>query len=289
MSDHESAANPPGPEACGGGLPTADSERDRSISAMWSIAVLAIVAAAYLTWTAWEDRGTRLEVRFASGDGISEGDAVRYRGIAVGRVIEVALDRVESGVLIVIECEDAVAAMAGEQSRFWVVRPRLDLRGVAGLDTVVGPRYLEMRPAGSPPSTSFRGLDEAPVVEEISEGDLQLVLEARERGSLRRGAAVQHRGVRVGDVLSVALADDGRQVEAEVLIRANYAHLVKRNTEFFQVGAVEVGLSLDGLRTRIDSIETLLLGGVGFATPDSPSASVVDGSRFRLELDPPGH
>ena len=257
-------------------------ERDRSLSAAWLVAIAAIGLAGYLAWSGWRNRGEMLEIRFASGNGISEGDDVRYRGIAVGRVEDLRLETEGTGVVVEIECDAEVAKLAGAETRFWVVRPRLDLGGVTGLDTVVGPRYLEMRPAGEPAVRAFRGLDEAPVVEEISDGDLLLVLEAADRGSLRRGASVRYRGVEVGKVRSVDLAGDGRRVEAEVLIRAPHADLVVRDTKFFQIGAVEVGLSLEGLRTRIDSLETLLLGGVGFATPKDGGAGVADGARFEL-------
>jgi paraquat-inducible protein B len=261
-------------------------ERDRSLSAAWLVAIAAIGLAGYLAWSGWNERGETLEVRFASGNGISQGDDVRYRGIVIGRVEDLRLETDGTGVVVEVECDADVAAMAGAETRFWVVRPRLDLGGVTGLDTVVGPRYLETRPAGEPAVRAFRGLDEAPVVEEIADGDLLLVLEAADRGSLRRRAAVRHRGVEVGKVLSVDLAEDGRRVEAEVLIRAPHADLVGRDTKFFQIGAVEVGLSLDGLRTRIDSLETLLLGGVGFATPEDGDAGVADGARFELHDAP---
>jgi paraquat-inducible protein B len=266
--------------------PIAIAERDRTTSLAWIVTVIAVGLAGYLAWSSWTGRGEMLEIRFASGNGISEGDDVRHRGIVVGRVVDLRLESDGTGVFVDIECDRDVAAMAGAETRFWVVRPRLDLGGVTGLDTVVGPRYLEMRPAGEPAVRAFRGLDEAPVVEEIADGDLLLVLEAADRGSLRRGASVRHRGVEVGKVLSVGLAEGGRRVEAEVLIRAPQADLVGRDTKFFQIGAVEVGLSLEGLRTRIDSLETLLLGGVGFATPENDAAGVADGARFELHDAP---
>ena len=84
-------------------------ERDRSFSAAWLVAVAAIGLAGYLAWSGWNERGEMLEVRFASGNGISEGDDVRYRGIVVGRVEDLRLETEGTGVVVEIECDAEVA------------------------------------------------------------------------------------------------------------------------------------------------------------------------------------
>lgn len=263
--------------------PARRAPRPRRVSWAWLVPAAAVVLAAVLAVEAARERGVAIQVRFSEGHGLAIGDPVRFRGIAVGRITKVAIADAGSGVMVSADLDRQVADLSGEGTRFWIVRPRLDLRGVGGLDTIVGPRYLEVRPAGDLPRRDFVGLDTPPAVEQIGDGDLLLTLDAARRGSLQVGAGVYYRGVRIGTVLSVALAADAGSVEAEVLIETAYASLIRPRTRFFPAGSVEVGVSLDGLKTRIDSLETLLLGGVGVATPPAAGDPVASGHRFVMD------
>lgn len=266
--------------------PSAVVARDPSASLAWLALLAAIGLAIGLLWSSWRERGTPIEIEFPQGHGLAVGDAVRHRGISVGTVSDVALAPDGSQVVVHAEIDRSVAALAGEASRFWIVRPRVDLAGVGGLDTIVGPRYVELRPAAGEPARRFVGLDEPPAVESIEPGDRRFLIDASARGSLARGAGVYYRQVRVGTVLSIGLADDANSVEAEILVEARYAPLVRARTRFFPVGALEFGLSLEGLRTRIDSLETLLLGGIAFATPPDAGREAPDGMRFAMDPRP---
>lgn len=266
--------------------PAAIVARDPRASLSWLALLAAVGLAIGLLWSSWRERGIPIEIEFPQGHGLAVGDAVRHRGISVGTVGEVSLSPDGSRVVVRAEIDRAVAAIAGEASRFWIVRPRLDLAGVGGLDTIVGPRYVEMRPEAGEPSRRFLGLDEPPAVESVEAGDRRFRIDASARGSLARGAGVYYRQVRVGTVLSVGLADDANSVEAEILVEARYAPLVRARTRFYPVGAFEFGLSLEGFRTRIDSLETVLLGGVAFATPPDAGREAPDGARFTMDPKP---
>jgi paraquat-inducible protein B len=263
--------------------PSALVARDPRASLAWLALIAAVLLAIGLVWSSWRERGTPIEIEFPEGHGLAVGDAVRHRGISVGTVREVVLASDGSRVVVHAEIDRPVAALAGEGTRFWIVRPRVDLAGVGGLDTIVGPRYVEMRPEGASSARRFVGLDQPPAVESIEPGDRRFLIDASARGSLARGAGVYYRQVRVGTVLSVGLADDSNSVQAEILVEARYAPLVQARTRFFPVGTFEFGLSLEGLRTRIDSLETLLLGGVAFATPPGGGREAPDGLRFAMD------
>ena len=131
----------------------------------------------------------------------------------------------------------------------------------------------------------FQGLAEAPIIDDIAPGDLSLVLVAGNRGSLHSGSAVLYRGVRIGSILSTALAEDATGVIADVLIRARYAPLVRENSRFFQTGAFDVEIGLSGGRARLDSLETLLVGGVSLVTPTRFGEQVETGHVFAVDAE----
>jgi hypothetical protein len=253
----------------------------------WVVPILALGLAGWLAYHAWSLRGATVTVHLDEGYGLKPGDEVRYRGIAVGEVHEVELVEAPAGIRATVRLQAGADRLARAGSRFWVVRPQLGLAGVAGLETLVGPRYLAVLPGRGSRQRHFVGLTEPPVVEAVEPGDLEIILVTDQRGSLRRGAPVTYRQVRVGTVLSVGLTSDGGAVEARVHVDRAYLQLIREQTRFWRTGGVEAKVGLGGLSLQMESLEALLGGGVALATPPEAGALVRTGHRFPLEAAPP--
>jgi paraquat-inducible protein B len=69
----------------------------------------------------------------------------------------------------------------------------------------------------------------------------------------------------VGEVSDYELASTGDAVNIFVIIYKKYVPLVRENSAFFNVSGMDFGL-FSGLKT--ESLETLVAGGVAFATPE---------------------
>jgi hypothetical protein len=268
-------------------VPTAAIRPRRRISAAWIVPVVALVAAVWLAVGAWRDRGVPLEIQLEQGYGLKVGDEVRYRGIPVGEVRAIELDEPGGGICVRAALRAQAERLARGGSRFWVVRPQLGLSRIAGLETLVGPRYLAVLPGDGPRRRDFVGLAAPPVVERQEPGDLEVVVTASARGGLGRGAPVTFRQVTVGTVLSVGLTSDGGAVEARIHVDKAYAQLIRQGTRFWNVGGLEASMGLTGMTLEMESLEVLLAGGVALATPPDAGDVVRTGHRFELEAEPP--
>jgi paraquat-inducible protein B len=249
---------------------------------LWLVPLAALLFVLWAGWQAWRSRGHSVTVTFQQGHGILAGDAVKHRGIAVGEVREVALGPDAGSVLLTLALRNDAAGLAREGSRFWLVRPEIGLQRVAGLDTIVGARYVEVAPGSGSPERRFVGLEAPPIVLERSPGDLSVLVECLRRGSLSPGAPVTYRQVQVGVVESVALAADAGSVEVLVHIDAEFAPLLRVNSVFWDSGGIEVGVGLKGLTAAIESPAALLRGGISFATPTDAGSAAANGDRFRM-------
>jgi hypothetical protein len=225
-------------------------------------------------------RGTAITVDLAEGHGLQIGDDLRYRGTTVGEVT--GIDVVEGGLRIRAMLSASAGKLAAAGARIWIVRPQVGVTGVAGLETVVGPRYLAILPGDGPPQRQFVGLEAPPIVEAIEPGDLEIVLFGPQRGGLRPGAPVLYRQVQVGSVLSVGLTSDGSAVEASVHIRKPFIELVRPETRFWTVSGFSADVKISGLNVSVPSLEALLSGGVALATPRNAGPRVRNGHRFEL-------
>jgi paraquat-inducible protein B len=260
----------------------------RAVSILWFVPVLAVGLVGVLFFQAYAQRGPLVSIAFSNGEGLRAGDPVMFRGVQVGKVRDVALAPDLSGVRAQVELKRDAAGLAVEGTRFWVVRPELSLTRVSGLETLLGPRYIEADPgpAGGAAARTFQGLQTPPRGAGRglpgAEGGLELTLSGTRLGSVTPGSPVVYREVRVGSVLAADLSADARTVDVQVRIDPAYVHLVRDNSRFWNVSGIGVDLGLGGLKLRAGSLESVLAGGIAFATPTKPGAQVSAGHRFEL-------
>lgn len=256
--------------------------KDRGSLWLWLVPMLAVIASGAVAYQAWSQRGPLITVEFAEGSGISAGDPVLYRGVRVGDVHAVKMKADLSRVLVEARLRRDAANIGAEGTQFWIVRPEISVGRVAGLDTLLGPRYLQCEPGIGKPTLAFVGLDRPPAKANQT-GSLDVIVEAPQRGSLDVGSAVLYRGIRVGTVRDVVLASDARKVELTLLIEAPYRDLVRANSKFWNLGGIgfDWGL-LKGLSVKAGSLESIVSGGIAFATPNKPEEVAAPGHRFSL-------
>ncbi len=230
-----------------------------------------------------------ITLHFVEGYGLKPGDAIRCRGIIVGQVRSVRLDADTGGVTVRAELQAEAGELARAGSRFWIARPLADFTGgVRGLETVVGAKYIVVLPGEGEPQTDFVALEAPPIPETIESSGLHVILQAHNLGGLRPGAPVTFRQVRVGSVLETVLASDASAVDVHVYIRPDYARLVRQNTEFWNVSGIRFQAGLrSGLAFSMESLESVLTGGVALATPTEFREEVEPGKRFDLLPDEP--
>ncbi len=253
----------------------------RGAWAVWFIPLGALALALWLVGRAWFASGIEIQIVFERGHGIAPGHSIRHRGIVVGEVHEVRLNESGDGVEVRARLRRDAAALARAGSRFWLVRPEIGLSRIAGLETIVGARYMAVKPGRGAMQRRFVGLESPPIVEDRTAGDLELTIELDRRGSVSAGSPVTYRQVQVGVVERVSLASDAGSVEATVLIEAQFAPLICEGTRFWDAGGIEVGVGLKGVTAAVDSAELLLRGGVALATPPAAGRPVRSGARFR--------
>lgn len=253
--------------------------------------LLLAAGATFGAFWAWghQSRGTPITVRFSEGHGLKAGDAIRHRGIDVGRVRTIQLSATLDSVAVDCELFRGAEGLAREGTQFWIVRPFVSLSGVSGLETLVEGRYLAVRPGNrrNRVTREFTGLDEQPVLGLQAEGALELVLEADHRQGLGHGSPVRFRGMKVGEVVAVNLASDATTVELRILIAAQYRLLVRNNSVFWNDGGVDVRFGFRGLDVDVGTLETVARGGISFSTPDDAEDAAGTGRRFPLQPKEP--
>ncbi|MBX9914167.1 MAG: MlaD family protein [Pseudomonadaceae bacterium] len=244
----------------------------------------------------YEDRekalqqGVEVTITVASGDGMDVGTPIRYKGIDIGKVNNVELADDLKTVILHARILKASERIARVGSQFWVVKPEVSLTRLANLDTLVTGLYLDVQPApaGAAAQTNFIAQSLAPTNTPSQQG-LKLVLSTPTRGSIKPGVQISYRDIPVGKVLDFELGPTSDLVLLHVLIEPRYASLIHSGTRFWNTSGVTVDAGLfKGVKLRTDSLESVLEGGISFATPDAPLMGnpARPGQTFMLNSEP---
>jgi paraquat-inducible protein B len=112
------------------------------------------------------------------------------------------------------------------------------------------------------------GLDVPPVVRSDVPGKKIILLSAK-LGSIDTGSPLYYQGILAGEVLGWELGSDRKSIFIHAFVKAPYDKLVRSNTRFWNVSGVELSLGAEGLNVRMESVESLLYGGIAFETPET--------------------
>ncbi len=207
-----------------------------------------------------------------------------YRGLQVGQVTQISLSQDLSRVEATATLRPEAEALARTDSRFWLALPRIGLARAENMGAVFTGPEIHVKPGAGKPQRQFALAEEAPPQQHAEQG-LNLRLEAPMLGSLKAGDPVTYRQVRVGQVLGVGLSADATQAQAYINIAPEYAHLVRDGSRFWLTSGVRIKAGFSGIQMSTESAETILSGGVAFATPDKGKAAK-QGQGFALAEEP---
>lgn len=256
-----------------GGLPTAAVRKRRfSFPVIWVVPLVAAMVAGYLVFQRTRAYGPTITIQFKDADGVRAGETwIQHLGVPIGQVISVELAGDLEHAVVTARLRRSPVSVAREGSIFWIVRPELGLGNVSGLGTVISGPHIEVLPGTGAPKEMFTGLDASPVI--LERRGLRIALVTNRVGSLRPNSPVYYRGVEVGLVQDTQLSTDAKVVNVNVFIRQRYAGLVRTGSKFWNVSGVDFNAGLfRGVEVRLESLRSLVAGGIEFATPEDADA-----------------
>jgi len=251
--------------------------------------MVAAVIGLWLVANTWLEQGPTISIRFATAEGIEPGKTkIRYKEVDIGDVKAIALSDDRKAAVITAQLIKSARDLLADDSKFFVVRPRISGGTVSGLGTLLSGAYIGLDPGSSKEtSKTFVGLEKPPLVT----GDVpgrEFTLHGEEIGSLDYGTPVFYRHINVGHVTRYSLDSKGSGVEIGVFINAPYDRFVSLNTRFWHASGVDFSVDANGLKLTTESLVALVEGGVAFQDlPDlaSPSGPAPAGTSFTLYPD----
>ena len=212
---------------------------------------------------------------------IGTGTPIRYQGVTIGEVTDLLPDfnRHETQINARVMPE-YVSYIAAEGSYFQLVTPEVGIKGIKNLDTLLN-SYIDVQPGSGKATFKF-----ALNFEAKREKGVSFTLQTERRDSLEEGTPVLYREMEVGKVNSVELGAFADRIIITIEIDRKFAYLVRENTIFWNVSGVDVSVGLSGAHIKSGTVDSLIRGGIAFATPESTSLSPVAQQDHSFYLHP---
>ncbi len=242
----------------------------RGMSSVWLLPIVAALIGLWLIYDPLSKQGPTIPITLMTAEGIVEGKTkLKLKNVEIGVVESVAVKEDLQGVVLTASMSKQAEPFLTDTTRVWVVLPRLSAKGVSGLGTLVSGAFIEVDPGpGGAAKRDFAALETPPVVKANTPGR-EFVLKAKRLGSLLNGSPIYFRGIMVGEVLGYDLSEDRSEVSIRIFIHAPNHLLVFDNTRFWNASGVRISAGADGMKLEMESLQSLVVGGVAFETPQT--------------------
>ncbi len=261
-------------------------KRRMRLSVVWIIPILAALVGVGIAVQKILHEGPTISIVFKTAEGIEAGKTfVRYKDVKIGLVQSVKLSKDFTKVVVTAKIDKSAEGLIVEDAAFWIELPRVTMSGVSGISTLLSGNHIGLGAGKSRrPRHEFVALDMPPAVS-IDKPGRQFVLRADTLGSIGIGSPLYYRQLNVGQVIGYDLSKDGRSVEIRVFVNAPYDRQITTQTRFWQASGIDVSLGSNGLSVQMQSLLSILIGGIAFEQPltaDADAQPVKEGAAFTL-------
>ncbi len=256
------------------------------LSGIWLLPLVAALIGGWTIYQSINEKGIEISIVFDNAEGIREGKTpIMYKGVRIGVVKKVNISANLQQVKVLAEIQREASESLRKTTGFWLVKPKISITEITGLDTIVSGNYIRMHPGEGEKQRAFIALDKPPIIDEHKQG-LTIDILADSLGSLVRGSKVYFRQIPVGEVLDYELAEAQNGVIIKTYIIERYAYLVKKSSRFWNASGLSIKAGLSGFSMQTESLAALVSGGIAFYTPDTDSIDTADnGTQFKLHGD----
>jgi paraquat-inducible protein B len=276
---------PPGVEELPEALPS--PSRFGRIPLVWLLPIVVVVAGAFVVIHEKLSEGMAIEISFHNAEGLEANKTkIRYKEVDIGEVTDISVSKDRKEVIVRAQINRNAKDYMVNDTRFWVVRPRVSAAGITGLGTLVSGEYISADVGTSETrSSSFVGLEAPPIITSNQPGR-SFVLHADDLGSLSIGSQVFFRHVEAGQVIGYTLDPGGNGVTIKIFVNAPFDGYVNAGTRFWQASGVDMAVTSDGVRLHTESLTAILEGGVAFQSlPGAAATPVPDDTAYTLYGD----
>ncbi|MDF7675728.1 intermembrane transport protein PqiB [Neisseriaceae bacterium ESL0693] len=246
-------------------------------AAVWLIPILALLTGAWLLFQHIRHTGPEITLYMKDADGIEVNTTViKVLNVSVGKVTAIKISPDEKGVQIKAQLTADVKNMMREDTRFWIVKPRIDQSGITGLNTLVSGSYIAFTPGHSSKTAESFKVADLPPASAIGQTGIRLKLKGHSDKLLSPGSPLLYGDISAGQVEKAFFDPKDNSVHYQIYVNSPYDSLIGSKVKFWLQTGVQVTATGGGVHIDSAPIPALLSGAIVFKTTTEGKGAPID-------------
>lgn len=257
----------------------------------WHLLIFPFFALIFVAWFGkkyYDEKGKEITVSFVDAKSIQpEKTKVFYRGVPIGVVNKVTISKDSTKAICHIALQREAEQFAVSGTRFYLVSPKVSFEGISGLETLISGSYIALEPSKKKgkPEKDFKGEQSK---EDLPEDNTSTFLMQTDHAeSVSTGDSVFYRGIVIGNIGNIRLNKTAQKVLINLNIQNRHLKLMRTNTAIWKKQGVKADLGLFNSKIKINSLDTILKGGVEIGVPNNNAPLATRGFVYNLLDDEP--
>ncbi|MDF1881004.1 MCE family protein, partial [Sulfurimonas sp. MAG313] len=232
-----------------------------------------------------EASNTYFTIKFLAKDsfGLKVGSTLTYKKVVLGQVEKIDLQ--DEDVLLEVQVDTRYKKLINKETIFWLEGFEIGFGGVKNPSAAISGPSITLKPGYSTQKTQRFILNPKSPPPHFKEEGLRINLSADRLGGLKENTPLYFRQIQIGSVISYTLNANSTALNIEVFINPCYAHLIRKNSYFYNASGIGMDISIFGAKLKTETLESIITGGIGVLTPDDYLQKAQDEDHFKLNED----
>lgn len=246
------------------------------LTSIWIVPFIALTIALWLAYQYFSQLGAEIKIIFPKNEGLVAGQSVvKFRNVPVGKVTKIIVQENGNGVIVYVRMnEQSSTPYLTEKAKFWIVKPRVGISGVSGLDTLISGTYINIDSSiGGEFLETFTGLIQP---YRDSSGGEYIRLQSFDNNNISVETPIYYKNIIIGQVEYIYLAKDSKAIEVVAFIQKEYIAYIHNDSKFWIKSIVTLDISQGNLNLNFAPIPQIVQGGIAFSSSGEDKDSKVD-------------
>ena len=201
-------------------------------------------------------------INFIDANGIEESMPIIFKGIEIGKITEVKLNKDILNTKAFIYQE--YKYLLTDKTKFFVEEPTFSIDGVKNLGNIIKGNYVSLEYKKGTYKDNFTAINKKDI--NSSNNNIRIELLSENLNSITNKSKIYYKNIEIGRVENYALTPDLKNVKISISIDEKYKDLVNDNSLFYDMSSKLFEMKSLNLNINYSGIEPLLNGAIGLVS-----------------------
>jgi paraquat-inducible protein B len=216
-------------------------------------------------------------INFIDTNGIEENTPIIYKGIEIGKITQVKLNKESLNTSAFIYEE--YKYLLTDKTKFFVEEPMISTDGIKNLGNIVKGNFVSLDYKKGEFKNNFIAINKKDINKSATSIKVELLSDSL--NSISNKSKIYYKNIEIGKVDDYALTSDLKNVKISISIDEKYKNLINDNSLFYDMSSKLVEMKNLNLNLNYSGIEPLLNGAIGLIS-DKKDENKVAKKEFKL-------